>query len=292
MNGDRSFACVTKCCGFILVALVAFTGAMLFVKGFPALRTFGIHFVSSTVWDPVAGEFGVLPFMYGTVVSSLLALFLTEFSPFFLRTPLAYATELLAAIPSVIYGLWGVFYLVPWLRESVQQFFIYYLGFLPFFQGPPFGIGMFAAGVIFSLMLISIISSLSRDVLNAVPDHQREAALALGATQWEMIRVAVLRYGRSGIVGAIFLGLGRALGETIAVTMLIGNQPLISASLFAPAATMASVIANEFTEATDDLYLAALFGIGFVLFVLTFLINAGARHLVTSIGQGKMRKDE
>lgn len=295
MTRDRIFRQTTLLAALSLIGLFLLIALMLFQKSLPAIRAFGWKFPITDVWDPVGEIFGILPFIYGTIVSSLLALvlavplslgvaiFLSELAPYFLKTPIAFLIEILAAIPSVIYGLWGIFFLVPWLRQTIEPFMIQHFDFLPLFHGPPYGIGMFAAGLILAIMILPIISSISRDVLEAVPNHQREAALALGATRWEAIRMAVLRYGRSGILGAIFLGLGRALGETMAVTMLIGNRPKISLSLFHPGATMASVIANEFTEATGDLYLSALFGIGLALLAITFLINAFARWLVLSV---------
>ena len=295
MRVDSFFRKSTFCFAAGIVVVAVLIGWMLFEGSLPAMKVFGWKFPFTTIWDPVNQEFGALPFIYGTLVSSALALFiavplslgiaifLTELSPIFLRRPISLLIELLAAIPSVIYGLWGIFILVPWLRESVEPFFINTFGFLPFFEGPPYGIGMFAAGLILAIMILPIISSITRDVLETVPGHQREAALALGATRWEATRFAVLRYGRSGILGAIFLGLGRALGETMAVTMLIGNRAEISFSIFHPAATMASVIANEFTEASGDLYLSAIFGIGLALFGITFIINAMARWLVFSM---------
>jgi phosphate transport system permease protein len=245
----------------------------------------------------VAEQFGALPFIFGTVVSSLLALmiavpvgigaaiYLSELAPKAVRPPLTFLVELLAAIPSVVYGLWGIFILAPWLRTWVEPILGRTLGFLPLFQGPPYGVGMLAAGLILAIMIVPFITAVSREVLLAVPRTQREAALALGATGWETTRLAVLRYGRSGLLGAVLLGLGRALGETMAVTMLIGNRPEISLSLFAPGYTMASVIANEFTEATSDLYLGALIEIGLLLLVLTLAVNALARLLVWSMGR-------
>jgi phosphate transport system permease protein len=203
-----------------------------------------------------------------------------------LRRPLAFLTDLLAAIPSVIYGLWAIFVLVPILRIRIEPLLARYLGWTGLFTGAPYGIGMLAAGVILSVMVIPIISSITREVLIAVPHHQREAALALGATRWEMIRIGVLRNARAGIMGAIILGLGRALGETMAVTMVIGNRPEIARSLFAPGYTMASVIANEFTEATGNLYLSALVEIGLALFLVTLVVNALARLLVWSVTRG------
>ncbi|MBI4211163.1 MAG: phosphate ABC transporter permease subunit PstC [Deltaproteobacteria bacterium] len=298
MKLDRVFEHVTRGFAASLVVVVVLIGFMLFKESLPAMRTFGWQFPATQVWDPVADLFGGLPFIYGTLVSSCLALiiavplslgiaiFLSELAPPLLKNIVSFLTEILAAIPSVIYGLWGIFYLAPWLRTTVEPLLAKSFGFLPFFQGPPYGIGMLAAGMVLAIMIIPIIASISRDVLQAVPEPQREAALALGATRWETTRVAVLSYGRHGIVGAIFLGLGRALGETMAVTMVIGNRPAISASLFAPAHTMASVIANEFSEATGELYTSALFGIGLVLFSLTLFLNAGARWLVRSTMRG------
>jgi len=266
------------------------------VTAWPAMRTFGAGFLVTSTWDPVQEEFGALPFIYGTLVSSLLALliavplglgaaiFLAELAPGWARAPVAFLIEILAAVPSVVYGLWGIFVLAPWLRAWVQPALGATLGFLPLFQGPPYGVGMLAAGLILAIMVVPFVTAMSREVLLAVPNTQREAALALGATRWETTRLAVLRYGKSGLVGAILLGLGRALGETMAVTMVIGNRPDISVSLFAPGYTMASVIANEFTEATSDVYLAALIEVGLVLFAVTVVVNALARLLVWRMG--------
>src|SRR6185503_293967 len=229
-------------------------------------------------------HYGALPFVYGTLVSSLLAMliavplgigaavFLAELAPPWLRPPVAFLVELVAAVPSVVYGLWGIFVLAPLMRTWVQPFLGATLGFLPLFQGPPYGVGMLAAGIILAIMVVPFVTAVAREVLLAVPRTQREAALALGATRWETTRVAVLRYGRSGLIGAMLLGLGRALGETMAVTMVIGNRPEVAISLFAPGYTMASVIANEFAEATSDLYLAALIEIGLLLFVVTVVV--------------------
>jgi phosphate transport system permease protein len=250
-------------------------------------------------WDPVNGHFSALPFIYGTLVSSFLALllavplaigvavFLTEMCPGMLRAPLAFLTELLAAIPSVIYGLWAVFILVPLLREHVNPWLIKLLGWTGFFNGDnPTGLGFVAAGVILAIMILPIVSSLTREVMNAVPGSQREAVLALGATRWEMIRVGVLRNARIGIVGAVILGLGRALGETMAVTMVIGNTPQIQRSLLSSGSSMASVIANEYAEASGDLHLSALTEIGLALFVVTIVVNALARLLVWAVTRG------
>jgi phosphate transport system permease protein len=279
-----------------LVLLVVAIVVEMAHRALPAVRTFGLSFLYRSIWDPVAEQFGAVPFIYGTVLSSLLALlvavplgigaaiYLAEIAPDWVRAPIAFLVELVAAVPSVVYGLWGVFVLAPLLRTWVQPALGKTLGFLPLFQGPPYGVGMLAAGIILAIMVVPFITAVSREVLLAVPRTQREAALALGATRWETTRIAVLRYGRSGLIGAVLLGLGRALGETMAVTMVIGNRPEVAISLFAPGYTMASVIANEFTEATSDLYLAALIEIGLLLFVLTVAVNGLARLLVWSVG--------
>ncbi|MFQ5847937.1 MAG: phosphate ABC transporter permease subunit PstC [Candidatus Methylomirabilales bacterium] len=290
--GDRAFKSVIAGGALLVVSLMLVMATELVRISWPSLGRFGFSFLWSSDWDPVRLEFGALPFIYGTLVSSLLALalavppsvgvaiFLVELCPGWLRGPVAFLGELLAAIPSVVYGLWGIFVLAPWMQQTVQPFLKSTLGFLPVFQGPAYGVGMLTAGIILAIMVTPFISSVTREVLAQVPNAQREAALSLGATRWEMIRVAVLPYGRSGIVGACMLGLGRALGETMAVTMVIGNRPEIALSLFAPGYTMASVIANEFTEATHDLYLSTLIEIGLLLFVITLLVNVLARLLV------------
>ena len=280
---------------FAIVLLVLWE---LIQKSHLTLHQFGWKFFIGNNWDPVSGDFGALPFIYGTVVSAVLALiiavplsvgvavFTTEICPRALRGAVSFTVELLAAIPSVIYGLWAVFVLAPLLRKYVEPFLGKTLGWTGLFSGPQYGVGMLAAGVILAIMIIPIISSVTREVLTAVPQNQREGVLALGATRWEMIRTGVLRNARIGIVGGMILGLGRALGETIAVTMVIGNRPEIAKSLFAPGYTMASVIANEFSEASDDLYLSALVEIGLALFIVTLIVNALARLLVWSITRG------
>jgi phosphate transport system permease protein len=295
-RGDVVFRAALRAAGLLLVVLVFAMVVTMAVTAWPAMRTFGAGFLVTSTWDPVQEEFGALPFIYGTLVSSLLALliavplglgaaiFLAELAPGWARAPVAFLIEILAAVPSVVYGLWGIFVLAPWLRAWVQPALGATLGFLPLFQGPPYGVGMLAAGLILAIMVVPFVTAMSREVLLAVPNTQREAALALGATRWETTRLAVLRYGKSGLVGAILLGLGRALGETMAVTMVIGNRPDISVSLFAPGYTMASVIANEFTEATSDVYLAALIEVGLVLFAVTVVVNALARLLVWRMG--------
>jgi phosphate transport system permease protein len=290
--GDRLFSLGLRGISIGVVLLLVLIAAFLAKTGMPAIRTFGWDFVTSSVWDPVRDVYGALPVIYGTVVSSILAiliaapfsvgiaLFLNELAPKRIANLVGFLVEMLAAIPSVVYGLWGVFVLAPWLRETVEPFFIGWLGFIPLFQGPPYGVGMLAAGIILAVMVIPTISSISREVFRAIPQSQREAALALGATRWEMMRLSVLRSSKTGILASIVLGLGRALGETMAVTMVIGNRAEISASLFGPAQTMASVIANEYAEATSDMHLAALAEIGFVLFAVTFIINSVARLFI------------
>ncbi len=293
---DHLFRLLIRASALSLLLIVLGMVAVLTMEALPSIRAFGWRFLVTSTWDPVAQRFGALPLVYGTVVSSLLALliavplgigtavYLAEVAPLWIRPPISFLIELLAAVPSVVYGLWGLFVLVPWLRAYVQPALGATLGFLPLFQGPPYGVGMLAAGLILALMIVPFIIAVGREVLLAVPNTQREAALALGATRWETTRLAVLRYARSGLVGAILLGLGRALGETMAVTMVIGNRPEISASLFAPGYTMASLIANEFTEATSDLYLSALVEVGLLLFLVTVIVNALARLLIWSVG--------
>jgi len=295
---DRAFMALIFTCAFAVLLILALIVCELVLRSQLSWHAFGWKFFGGQDWDPVNEQFGALPFIYGTLVSSLLALilavplsigvavFTTEMCPRWLRGPLSFTVELLAAIPSVIYGLWAIFVLVPILRSYVQPFLAKGLGWTGLFSGPPYGIGMLAAGIILAIMIVPIISSITREVLAVVPQHQREAALALGATRWEMIRMAVLRNARAGIVGAIILGLGRALGETMAVTMVIGNRPEISASLFAPGYTMASVLANEFSEATGDVYLSALIEIGLALFLVTIIVNALARFMVWSVTRG------
>jgi phosphate transport system permease protein len=295
---DGAFASVMVVCAlsiFVIVLLIVF---VLISNSRLSIHAFGWKFFTSQVWDPVSGNFGALPFIYGTVVSSLLAvvmavplalavsIFLLDICPKFLSGPISFLTELLAAIPSVVYGLWGVFILVPIMRDQVGPVFEKYLGWTGFFVEPNFGVGMFTASVILAIMIFPVISSISRDVMRAVPVNQREAALALGATRWEMIRISVLRNARIGIVGSVILGLGRALGETMAVTMVIGNHPDIVKNLFAPGYTLASVIANEFTEATGNLYLSALIEIGLALFIVTIVVNAIARLMVWAVTRG------
>ncbi|HST07272.1 MAG TPA: phosphate ABC transporter permease subunit PstC [Gemmatimonadaceae bacterium] len=300
--GDRIYAALTTACALVVPALVIVIAVAIFAAAWPAFARLGLSIVTSSDWDVAAGHFGAAPAIFGTLVSSLVALviatplaigvavFLSEFSPLWLRQPVGFLVDLLAAIPSVVYGLWGIFVLIPLLREHVMPFLrdTLHLGATPFFTGPAYGPSILAAALILAIMALPYISAVSREVLMAVPRSQREAALALGATRWEMIRDAVIPYARSGIIGGIMLGLGRALGETMAVTMLIGNRPEISASLFAPGYTMASLIANEFSEATNDLHLSALMAVGAALFVITLIVNAVARWLVWSVSRSRV----
>lgn len=297
--GDRVYRVVTTGFAVVIPLLLGLIAFEVLVAAWPALREFGFGFLTSSQWDPVRQQFGAAPMIYGTIVSSLLALalatplalgvavFLTEYAPPWLRQPVSFLVDLLAAIPSVVYGLWGIFVLVPILRDHVTPFLrdTMGLGNTPFFAGTSYGFNMLSAGVILAIMVLPYISAVSREVLLAVPRAQREAALALGATRWEMIRDAVVPYARSGIFGGIILGLGRALGETMAVTMLIGNSKEISASLLAPGYTLASVIANEFAEASQELHVSALMACGAVLLGVTLVVNAIARWLVWRVGR-------
>jgi phosphate transport system permease protein len=296
-RGDAIFRALLFLFALLLLLLVTTMMAAIAANSLPSIRKFGFSFLTGRSWNPVTGQFGALPFIYGTIVSSVIALFiavplslgvavfLVEQAPRSLARPIAFLVELLAAIPSVVYGLWGIFVLAPFLRVHVEPQLARWFGWLPLFRGPMTGIGLFTGGIILAIMITPIISAVVRDVLAAVPVSQREAALALGATRWETTRV-VLANAASGIAGAIILGLGRAIGETMAVTMVIGNRPQISASLFEPSYTIASVIANEFTEATDNLYLSALIEIGLILFLVTFLVNGAAKLLVWSVTRG------
>jgi len=281
-----------------LPALILVILGVLFVSSLPALRRFGPSFLWTSTWDPVAEVYGAAPMVFGTLASSLLALliavplalgvavFLTEFSPRWLRQPVAFLVELLAAIPSVVYGLWGIFILIPFLRSYVVPPLKAVLGWTPFLQGVFYGHSLLAGGIILAIMIVPYIAAVSREVLLAVPTSQREAALAMGATRWEAVRSAVLPYGRAGLIGAVILGLGRALGETMAVTMVIGNRHDIGVSVLQPAYTMAAAIANEFNEATTTMYRSALFEVGLVLFVLTVVVNAIARILIWRVARG------
>jgi len=292
--GDFIFENTTRLFAFLVLSLVLLMAYEMFTKSLPSINRFGWSFISSSTWDPVHDQFGALPFIFGTLFSSLIglmialplsvgiAIFLSELCPQWLEHPVSLLVELLAAIPSIVYGLFGIFVMTPWLRDTVEPFLGDHLGFIPLFTGPPYGFGMLAAGLILSLMILPIIASISRDVMKAIPGSLREAAFALGATKWEAIKI-VLSGSKSGILGATLLGLGRAVGETMAVTMVIGNRPSISFSLFDPGHTMASVLANEFTEATSELYTSSLIEIALLLFILTIVLNAAARFIVWSV---------
>lgn len=298
-SGDRAYTIATTAAALAIPALLLIIAVALARAAWPAFHRFGLSFVTSSEWNVPAGKFGAAPALFGTVVSSLIALvlatplalgaavFLSEFAPRWLQQPVAFLVDLLAAVPSVVYGLWGIFVLIPLLRDPVMPFLrdTLHLGSTPFFSGAAYGPSMLAAGVILAIMVLPYISAVSREVLRAVPRSQREAAMALGATRWEMIRDAVIPNARSGILGGMILGLGRALGETMAVTMVIGNRPEISASLLAPGYTMASLIANEFSEATSDLHLSALMAVGALLFVITLIVNGIARWLVWRVSE-------
>jgi phosphate transport system permease protein len=299
---DLGFRLGTGAFALMLILIVVAIGAELTQQSILSLRQFGLDFWRTEIWDPVSGEFGALPFIWGTLYSSVLALliatpialgiavFISELCPAVLRQPLVFLTELLAAIPSIVYGLWGIFVLVPAVRaietslpDSVRS--------LPLFAGPPLGLGMLSAALVLAIMVIPFTSSVAREVLKSVPAAQREGAYALGATRFEAIRAALF-FARTGIVGAVMLGFGRALGETMAVTMVIGNNPQVSLSLFAPQYTMAAVIANEFTEAADDLYLSALVEIGLVLFIITLIVNSLSRLLIWSMARSSATAPE
>jgi phosphate transport system permease protein len=294
-DADRSFRLATGLVALLVIAIVAGIGFELARQSQLSIQKFGLQFWLTDTWNPVSGEFGARPFIWGTLYSSILALalstpvalgiaiYLSELCPAVLRAPLTFLTELLAAIPSIVYGMWGIFVLAPAVR-TLEIYMPDFLRRLPLFTGPPLGIGMGSAALILAVMVVPFSSAVAREVLKAVPPSQREGAYALGATRWEAIRAALF-YARTGIVGSIMLGFGRALGETMAVTMVIGNTPRISWSLFAPQYSMAAVIANEFTEATEELYLHALVEIGLVLFVITLMVNVLSRVLIWSMNR-------
>ena len=299
---DKIFSNITLIFTLVLVGILIGLIIVLVIEAMPAITKFGLSFLGSSTWDPVKQIFGALPAIYGTLLSSIIgliiavpislgaAIFLVELAPAWLKGPASFIIEMLAAIPSVIIGLWGLYVLVPVVRSPIEKWLGSHLGSLPFFQGPPFGVGFLAAGLILAIMIIPIITAVSRDAMRAVPNEQREAMFALGATRWEMIRKAVLPYCRSGLVGAIILGLGRALGETMAVTMVIGNSYTLSASLFSPGSTIASTIANQFGEAAAGVSVGSLIELALILFGVTLLVNVVARALVwrtTSIKAAK-----
>ena len=292
--GDIFFENLTLLFALMLIALVALIAFEIYSDSSESIEKFGFGFIFSSDWNPVTEKFGALPFIYGTILSSILALiislpvsigvavFLSEIVHKSVRAPISFLVEILAAIPSIIYGFWGIYVLAPFMAGTVQPALSSTLRFLPFFQGPNFGTGMLTASIILAIMITPIISSITRDVLKAIPVSQREAAYALGATRWEAIKMALLN-ARSGILGGAVLGLGRAIGETMAVTMVIGNKAQMKASLFEPAYSMASVIANEFAEASGSLHISALIEIGLLLFGVTFIVNSLARILIYSV---------
>ncbi len=301
-SGDLGFRIATGAAGVLLLLIVVGIGFELTRQSVPTIRKFGLDFWRTDIWDPVSGQFGALPFIWGTLYSSVLALlistpvalgiavFIAELCPAPLQRPLVFLTELLAAVPSIVYGLWGIFVLVPAVR-AVEMWTPEVLRHLPLFNGPPRGVGMLAAAIIHAIMVVPFTSSVAREVLKSVPVAQREAAYALGATRFEAIRAALF-YARTGIIGAIMLGFGRALGETMAVTMVIGNDPRATLSLFAPQYTMAAVLANEFTEAADPMHLSALVEIGLVLFTITLVVNLLSRLLIWSMSRSARRPVE
>ncbi len=293
-KGDLIFEGITRFFAFVVLAIIILMVYEMIMQSLPSIKEFGFGFITSSDWDPVEDLYGALPFIYGTLFSSIgalllaiplsvaVAIFLSELAPGWLEPPLSMLVELLAAIPSIVYGLFGIFVIVPWLQSDIQPFLMEELGWMPLFEGAPYGFGMMAAIVILTIMILPIITSISRDVMKSIPESQREAALALGATRWESIRI-VLTGAKSGILSAALLGLGRAVGETMAVTMVIGNSADISVSLLDPAHTMASVIANEFAEATSEIYVSSLIEIALLLFVMTLILNAVARAIVWRI---------
>ncbi|MEK6758653.1 MAG: phosphate ABC transporter permease subunit PstC [Deltaproteobacteria bacterium] len=290
--GDSLFKGVSFFFAVSVIALMILIFAVLVKESWLSLKAFGFGFVYSSAWDPVAGDFGALPAIYGTIVSSIIAIviavpvsfgiaiFLTEMAPAWLRGPIGTAIELLASIPSIIYGMWGLFILAPILSEYVEPPLVEYLGFLPLFSGAPLGIGMLPAGFILAIMIIPFISSVTRDVIRMVPSILKESGYGVGATKWEVIWKIVIPFAKSGIIGAVILGLGRALGETMAVTFLIGNSHDISMNLLDPATSISATLANEFTEAVEDIYLSSLVELGLILFVITFVVLALAKLLI------------
>lgn len=295
--GDRIFSILLYGAAWIVLAVVIALFVVLLKAAIPAMQATGLKPLLSQVWSPNDGQFGVLSFVYGTIVTSIIALvvagpigigaalFLAELAPRRLATPVAMLVELLAAVPSVVYGVWGLFALAPFMRVYIEPALAKMFGFLPLFQGPIYGVGMLTGGIILAIMVVPTVAAISRDVFEAVPNEQREGMLALGATKWEMLTKAVLPYARSGVLGALVLGVGRALGEAMAVVMVIGNKPAIAASLFAPGYTMASVLANEFSEATGKVYISMLIEIGLLLFVVSLIVNVIARLLVWSVSR-------
>lgn len=298
---DSVFRNLTRAAALLVLLILGGVMISLVLGSLPAFQKFGLGFLVSNAWNPVTEIFGAVPAIYGTIVTSLIAMliaipvglliafFITELCPSFLRTPVGIAIELLAGIPSIIYGIWGLFIFAPFLQRFIQPFIINTLGkvpgIAPFFSGPPYGIGLLTAGLILAIMVLPFITSISRDVFNAVPPVLKESAYGMGCTTWEVVRNIVIPYSRVGIVGGVMLGLGRALGETMAVTFVIGNAHRIAASIMAPATTISATIANEFTEAVGDLYTSALIALGLILFVITFIVLALARYMLMRMDQ-------
>ncbi|HVY56843.1 MAG TPA: phosphate ABC transporter permease subunit PstC [Xanthobacteraceae bacterium] len=297
--GDMGFRYLTRIAAFLVLIILGGVMLALAIGAWPALQTFGFNFLVEERWNPVTEHFGALAPIYGTLVTSFIAMliavpvgllitiFLTELCPTWLRRPIGIAIELLAGIPSIIYGIWGLFVLAPFLQRTLQPALISLFGDVPvlssLFAGPPYGIGVLTAGLVLAIMVLPFITSVSRDVFEAVPTVLREAAYGVGCTTWEVVRRIVLPYARVGVIGGVMLGLGRALGETMAVTFVIGNAHRVSASLLAPGTTISATIANEFTEAVGDLYTSALIALGLILFVITFIVLAAARYMLSRI---------
>ena len=297
--GDTVFRHLTRAAAIGVLLLLGGVILSLIIGSLPAFKTYGWNFLVTQDWNPVTEKFGALPAIYGTIVTSFIAMliavpvglmiafFLTELCPQWLRRPIGIAVELLAGIPSIIYGIWGLFMFAPFLQQTLQPFLIDTLGnvplIAPLFSGPPYGIGILTSGLILAIMVLPFVTSISRDVFEAVPPVLKEAAYGLGCTTWEVVRNVVLPYARVGVIGGIMLGLGRALGETMAVTFVIGNAHRISASVLAPGTTISATIANEFTEAVGDLYTSALIALGLILFVITFIVLAAARYMLMRI---------
>jgi len=297
--GDAIFHALTRAAAIGVLVLLGGIIVSLISGSIPAFRAFGFEFLINERWNPVTEKFGAIAPIYGTLVTSLIAMliavpvglliavFLTELCPLWLRRPIGIAVELLAGIPSIIYGIWGLFVFAPFLQDTLQPFLMVTLGNVPglsaLFAGPPYGIGMLTAGLILAIMVLPFITSISRDVFEAVPPVLKEAAYGMGCTTWEVVRHVVLPYTRVGVIGGVMLGLGRALGETMAVTFVIGNAHRISVSLLAPGTTISATIANEFTEAVGDLYTSALIALGMILFLITFMVLAAARYLLSRI---------
>jgi phosphate transport system permease protein len=297
--GDLGFRLLTRTAAVAVLLILGAVIVSLISGSLPALRAFGLNFLIEERWNPVTERFGALAPIYGTLVTSLIAMliavpvglfiamFLTELCPLWLRRPVGIAIELLAGIPSIIYGIWGLFVFAPFLQQTLQPFLITLFGNIPLlssvFAGPPYGIGVLTAGLILAIMVLPFITSISRDVFDAVPPVLKEAAYGIGCTTWEVVRYVVLPYTRVGVIGGIMLGLGRALGETMAVTFVIGNAHRVSASILAPGTTISATIANEFTEAIGDLYTSSLIALGLILFVITFIVLAAARYLLLQI---------